>query len=269
MKHLDQSQVRRAAVITAAVALAATAYGGFGGATAAAQSAGSDADCELPLGDVDSDDADGALVVMLDGTVSSADETDRVDDLVGLVDAATADESLALSVGSFGGSDDEVRYSGCLDGELFVPDGNNARTRERNRPALIDGLTQELSALEGGYEASDPTSALRAGIRRLQDVEGSRVLVIHTDGIATAGCAALPDEVNLSESGLAQQLTEACVAADQLPRADGIEIVIGGIGRTNEDLNAESVTFLIELNAALCEATGATCRVDPNLPSDV
>jgi len=269
VKHVDQRQVRRAAVITAAIALATSAFGGFGGGTAGATTADAEAGCEMPLGDNNGDDPDGALVVMLDGTISSADETDRVDALVGLVDAATADEALTLSLGSFGGSDDEVRYSGCLDGALFVPDGNNARTRERNRPALIEGLTEQLTALPTAYEASDPTSALRAGIRRLDGVEGSRVLVIHTDGIATAGCAALPEEVNLSEPGLAEQLTDACVTAGQLPSADGVEVVIGGIGRTNEDLSAESVTFLIELNTALCEATGATCRVDPNLPSDI
>jgi len=266
VKHVDQRRVRRAAVLTAVIALAVTAYGG---GTAGARTADSDTACDLPLGDDNPDDADGALVVMLDGTVSSANEADRVDNLVGLVDAATADASLTLSLGSFGGSDDEVRYSGCLDGDLFVPDGNNARTRARNRPALIEGLTEELTALPGGYEASDPTSALRAGIRRLDGVEGTRVLVIHTDGIATAGCAALPDEVNLSEPGLAEQLTDACVNSGQLPTADGIEIVIGGIGRTTQDLTAESVTFLLEFNTALCEATGALCRVDPNLPSHV
>ena len=266
MKHVDQRRLRRAPVLVAVIALAVTAYGG---GTAGARPADSEPACELPLGDDNPDDADGALVVMLDGTVSSANESGRVDDIVGLVDSATADASLTLSLGSFGGSDDEVRYSGCLDGDVFVPDGNNARTRERNRPALIDGLTEEIAALQGGYAASDPTSALRAGILRLDGVEGSRVLVIHTDGIATAGCAALPDEVNLSEPGLAQKLADACVDAGQLPTADGIEIVIGGIGRTTQDLSAESVTFLLELNTALCEATGASCRVDPNLPSHV
>ncbi len=95
------------------------------------------------------------------------------------------------------------------------------------------------------------------------------MLVVHTDGIATSGCAALPEEVNIDDPDLIERLTAACVDTEQLPSADGIEIVIGGIGRTDEDLDAASVTFLIELNTALCEATGATCRVDPNLPTDV
>ncbi len=96
----------------------------------------------MPLGEVDTGDVDGGLVVMLDGTTSSADEPDRVDDLVRLIDGTTSDQTLRLSIGSFGGSDDEVRYSRCLDGTVFVPDGNNARTRERNRPALIEGLSR-------------------------------------------------------------------------------------------------------------------------------
>lgn len=267
VQHVNQRQVWRAGMLVA-VGLAATACRGGGGGTAA-QAADSAPGCELPLGDNAPDDADGALVLMLDGTVSSAGERDRVADVVALVDATTADQELTLSVGSFGGSDDEVRYSACLDGTVFVADGNNARTRARNRPALIEGLTEEVTDLPGGYEASDPTSAIRAGVLRLEGVEGSRTLVIHTDGIATAGCAALPDEVNLSEPGLIDRLTAACTDAGQLPATDGLEIVIGGIGRTHGDLDAESVTFLIELNTALCEATGATCRIDPNLPSNV
>lgn len=259
------------ALACGAVLIGAACGGGArsAGASAGAPSASAPTECELPLGDVDADEVDGGLVVMLDGTVSSADQPGRVDDLVRLVDAATSDVTLSLSVGSFGGSDDEVRYSRCLDGTLFVPDGNNGRTRERNRPALIDGLSAAITALEGGYEASDPTSALRAGVRRLESVEGSRVLVIHTDGIATTGCAALPEQVNVDDPELVDRLTQACVDDGQLPTADGVEIVIGGIGRTDTDLDAASVTFLLELTTSLCEATGATCRVDPNLPTDV
>ena len=66
---------------------------------------------------------------MLDGTVSSADQPGRVDDLVRLVDSATADTRLSLSVGSFGGSDDEVRYSRCLDGDVVRP-----RRQQRPHP---------------------------------------------------------------------------------------------------------------------------------------
>lgn len=259
---------KTAAAAAGVAALIGAAFSG-GVGTAAARSVEAPAGCELPLGDVDADDVDGGLVVMLDGSVSSADQPERVDDLVRLVDAETADATLSLSVGSFGGSDDEVRYSRCLDGTLFVADGNNDRTRERNRPALIDGLFNAMTALEGGYEASDPTSALRAGVRRLESVEGSRVLVIHTDGIATTGCAALPEQVNVHDPELVDRLTQACVDDGQLPAADGIEIVVGGIGRTDTDLDAASVTFLLELTTSLCEATGATCRVDPNLPTDV
>lgn len=262
-------RARPAALLAATIAFAATSCGASGGDGTSAQAAPTAVGCALALGDDDPTEADGALVVMLDGTVSSAEERDRVADVVSLVDATTVDQALSVSIGSFGGSDDEVRYSTCPDGIVFVADGNNARTRERNRPALIDGLTQEISGLEAGYEASDPTSALRAGIRRLEEIDGLRALVIHTDGIATAGCAELPDEINLSEPGLIADLTTACTEAGQLPSADGVEIVIGGIGRTSQDLDSASVTFLIELNTALCEATGATCRVDPNLPADV
>lgn len=258
---------RRGSVVLTAVALAGSAWSIASTWPAGTAAAGDSAACDLPLGDQDHHEADGALVVMVDGTVSSENESDRVGDLVDFVEATTDDATYVLSVGSFGGSDDEVRYSDCFDGTVFVPDGNNARTRARNRPELIEGLEAGLAGLHNGYEASDPTSALRAGIRRLDGVEGSRLLVIHTDGIATAGCAALPEQVNVDDPGLIDSLVSACVDAGQLPPGDGIEIVIAGIGRTDQDLDAPSVSFLIDLNTALCKATGATCRVDPNLPA--
>lgn len=266
------------AVITLAGSVSLMATGPAGAASgstapAAQPATTGGADCDLPLGDAD--DADGSLVVLVDGSVSSTAsitvQESRVDDLLRTLDATTTDRELAVSVGSFGGSDAEVRYSPCLDGAVFIPDGNNARTRERNRPDLIEGLADALTAIAAGYESSDPTSAMRAGVERLAQgaADQPRVLLIHTDGIPTTGCAALPQEVNLDEPGLVDSLLEACTSAGQLPTADGVDIVIGGIGRTDTDLSAEAVTFLIELNTALCNATGATCSVDPNLPPDI
>lgn len=231
--------------------------------------------CELPVGDQDLGGADGALVVMVDGTTSSADQPDRMDSLAHLLDAATADEKLVVSVGSFGGSDAEVRFAPCLDGVLFVSDGNNARTRERNRPDLLDAADEQLVGLPSGYETSDPTSALRAGVRRLSEATSdgdtfSRTLVVHTDGIPTTGCAALPTEVDPTQPGLIDSLVQACVDAGRLPDAAGVDVVVAGVGRTDQDLSADAVTFLIDLNTSLCEASGASsCHVDPNLPSDL
>jgi hypothetical protein len=253
------------------IVLAAAALAGgtaCGGAQTSAGS-GSPSGCDLPLGDTDEGDGDGALVVLLDGSVSIEGQDGRVDELVALLDAATADAELAVSFASFGGSDAEVRFSPCFNGTPFVARGNNDRTRERNRPALLEAATEELAGLEGGYETSEPTAALRAAVDRLGGVEGDRTIVIHTDGIPTAGCAALPEQTNVSDPALVEQLVAACADDGQLPDADGIDVVIGGIGRTDEDLSAESVTFLIELNTALCAATGATCRVDPNLPPSI
>ncbi len=95
-------------------------------------------------------------------------------------------------------------------------------------------------------------------------------LLIHTDGIPTTGCAALPAEVDVTQAGLIDTLVQNCVDAGRLPDAVGVDVVIAGIGRTDQDLSADAVTFLLDLNTALCQAAGATsCRVDPNLPSDI
>jgi hypothetical protein len=261
-------RIGTAAVVLAAIAVLGPAFNG-GAAGAEGPTAEEPAACDLPVGDIDADDLHGALVILVDGTISSETQEGRVVELVDLLDTATAEQRLSVSVGSFGGSDAEVRFSGCLDGTAFVPQGNNDRTRERNRPELLEAAAAELAALESGYDTTDPTAALRAGVARLEGSRGARVLVIHTDGIPTAGCAALPEEVNVSDEGLVERLSQACADDGRLPSADGAEIVIGGIGRTDEDLSADAVTFLLELNMALCEATGATCRVDPNLPPDL
>ena len=252
-------------VLASAVALAGAAHGG---ATTSAGGGSSGSSCDLPLGDGDDDDHAGALVVLVDGTMSieGTGEAGRESDLVALLDESTRDVQLDVTLGSFGGSDAEVRFSQCFDGIPFVARGNNARTRERNRPALLEATTEEIAGLASGYETSDPTAAIRAGVDRLAGVEGTRTLVIHTDGIPTAGCAGLPAETDVSDPNLVDQLVADCVASEQLPDADGVHIVIGGIGRTDQDLSAESVTFLIALNDGLCTATGASCRVDPNLP---
>jgi hypothetical protein len=242
--------------------------GGAAGAAGRSSPQSSSAGVECPTLNDDPDDPEGALVVLVDGTTSSVAQTDRVDDLARLVDATTTDRTVAVTVGSFGGSDAEVRFSPCLDGDAFVAKGNNARTRERNRGDLIDGLHEVLAALPSGYESSDPTSALRAGVERLTDSDAAtRVLVMHTDGIPTTGCAALPAQVTVDEPGLVERMASACVDAGQIPAADGVDIVIAGIGRTDTDLGADAVTFLLALNTALCEASGATCHVDANLPT--
>ena len=98
----------------------------------------------------------------------------------------------------------------------------------------------------------------------------TRLLVIHTDGIPTTGCAALPAQVDPSQPGLVDTLVHDCVTAGQIPDASGVDVVVAGIGRTDQDLSADAVTFLLDLNTALCEAAGAaSCRVDSNLPSDL
>lgn len=92
-----------------------------------------------------------------------------------------------------------------------------------------------------------------------------RTLVIATDGLATAGCAALPSTVDPTDSTLVPSLVAKC--AQHLPDASGIDVVIVGIGHTG-DLSSESVTFLTALSMALCQASHAhTCSVPPTRPN--
>ena len=223
----------------------------------------------MPLGEVDTGDADGGLVVMLDGTTSSADEPDRVDDLVRLIDGTTSDQTLRLSIGSFGGSDDEVRYSPA-------PRRDRVRARRQQRQ---DPRTQPSGPDRGAHpgdhgpggrlRASDPTSALRAGVRRLDGVEGSRGAGgpyrrhrhLGVRRAARRGQHRRPRPDRTADRGRVS--TPSNCHRRTASRSSSAESV--GPRRPRR----RAVTFLIELNTALCEATGATCRVDPNLPTDV
>ena len=234
--------------------------------TVSAQAFAAPEGCDVPLGT--HGDVDGAAVLLRDGSASSAgEEATAVGDFHQVLDTITADSNLVVSLGSFGGSDAEVRYSPCFNGVLFVPRGNNERTRTRNRPELLAAADAAVSGLPGGYASSDPTSAIRAGLTRLEGMEGRRLLVIETDGIPTAGCAALPSEVNVSDPTLIGSITATCTDAGLLPTVDGVDIVIVGIGRSNSAPSADGVTFLLGLNGSLCDATGAACHVDANLPT--
>ena len=252
-------------VLATAVALAGAACSG---ATTSAGGGSSGSSCDLPLGDVDEDDRDGAIVVLVDGTLSveGAGETGRVTDLVALLDESTHDAQLDVSIGSFGGSDAEVRFSQCLDGTTFVARGNNARTasaiarRCSRRPRRRSPRSRPATR-----RATQPRPFERASIVSLRVKEPEAWSSIPT-AFRPPAVRRCPRRPTCPIRSLIDQLVANCVAAAQLPDAEGVEIVIGGIGRTDQDLSAESVTFLIDLNQALCDATGAACRVDPNLP---
>ncbi len=175
-------------------------------------------------------------------------------DLVALLDESTRDAQLDVTIGSFGGSDAEVRFSQCFDGTPFVARGNNARTRERNRPACSKRRPRRSPRLASGYETSDPTAAIRAGVDRLAERRGNPKRWSSTPTASRPPAVRrCPRRPTCPIRTSIDQLVADCVAADQLPDADGVDIVIGGIGRTDQDLSAESVTFLIALNQALCD----------------
>lgn len=220
--------------------------------------------CDLPLGE--GDGSDGAAALLSDTTLSSERRAERADVLSQLLDRATADGDVLVSVGSFGGSDAEVHFADCLDGVAFVPRGNNGTTRKANRPALLEAAAKEIAKLPTGFTATDPVAALREGVRRLPAGSKRRTLVVLTDGVPTAGCAALPESVDLGDPGLVERLTSACRDRGLLPDATGVRIIIGEVGRTDETLTADAVTFLLQLHRSLCDATGATCEVGPNPP---
>ena len=92
------------------------------------------------------------------------------------------------------------------------------------------------------------------------------MLVIHTDGIPTTGCAALPDQVDVSDPGLVDALVAACVEPASCRTPTGVDIVIGGIGRTDPDLTADAVTFLLHSPPRCARPPARPVASIPNLP---
>ncbi|MCW2749119.1 MAG: hypothetical protein JWR83_229 [Aeromicrobium sp.] len=205
-----------------------------------------------------------AVAYVSDGSVST-DQTYLADTTNWLLDEALQRKTM-LSVATVGGSDAQVQQSACLNGVTFVAPGANDRLRTANTPAFLATMSSEISGLRHDFDASDPAATLRVGVSMLQSAPADkpRTLVIATDGLATAGCAALPSTVDPTDSTLVPRLVARC--AEHLPDASGIDVLIVGIGHTG-NLSSESVSFLTALNTALCEASHArTCSVPPTRP---
>jgi hypothetical protein len=208
-----------------------------------------------------------AEVHLLDGTVSEGSTGPHVAAIVDRLGEIAADEPVQVSVGSFGGTAAQVEFARCLDGVVLRPEGNNANTREANLPDLLESVQMSITGLPFDRQASDPLSAIDAGLARMRNVPtDDRTLVVWTDGLATSGCAALPDPVDVDDDTLVQRLTDACRAEGAIPDGVGTTIVITGIGRTAVDLSDDAVDLLEDLMVSLCAATGAECHVGSDVP---
>jgi len=209
--------------------------------------------------------ADVALALVADGSVSG-DQTYLAQTTEWLLEQALVNKA-ALSVATFGGSDAQIDQAPCLNASTFAPSGSNERLRKANTPRLLKAAATEISGLRHDFVSSDLVAAFRIGVSLLRSTPPGvpRRLVIVTDGVATAGCAALPSTVDPMDESLIADLVNRCTSV--LPDASGIDVIVLGVGHTG-DLSSESVTFLAELSTALCHASRAkTCSIPLTRPN--
>ena len=140
----------------------------------------------------------------------------------------------------------------------FVATGNNARqrsaphqlsTRPPNCSLPPPRLHVERSGRRLACRRAPLGEAVPVGAATADGNDGDgpvRLLVLHTDGIPTP-VAALPAEVDVSSPTLIDELVWRCVDSGQLLRR--VDVVIGGVARTDQTLGNDVVTFLLDLNA--------------------
>lgn len=250
-----------AAVTALMLAAGLTGCGPSGQTTSSPVAAG----CTVELDDEGSSDH---VVILEDRTQSRVDDTTSATYVEGLLSRAAADGPL-MSIGAFGGSDAEIEFVPCVEGGHFRPSFNSAARRERAIPAFVANAMTDFRSLRGSWSLSDPTVAYRASAEKLRNGTARRSVVIITDGLATAGCAALPSQVDPTDLGRIPALVSVCVEQRLLPNLAGVSVTLLGIGKTSPPLTSAAVAYLQELNRALCAATGATCTIALDVPTDL
>jgi hypothetical protein len=261
-RNLTTLAALSASVLTVGISLASCASAQQ--SQSPAESVGQSAGCAL---EIDNEGSDDQVVIMVDRSASRGDSAAGFDrSTVSDIFTQLASTGPLVSIATYGGTDAEIESSGCFERGHFRPDFNSAARRADAVPALVQAAVAEYERL-GGFELSDPTVAYRAGAEKLRGATAAQSMIIVTDGVPTAGCAALSERIDPTDLGQIDSLVADCTARGLLPNLAGVTVFVAGVGRSAEPLSNEAVTFLRNLNQALCEASGATCQVILDSPT--
>jgi hypothetical protein len=252
---------RRARLATAAVA-ALTASAGLNA-------------CSTPPGPsscpkFDNEGSNNNVVILIDGSESVANTESSARNKLGQLLNLAGDDGPLMTIGTFGGSDAEVNFSSCVNNVHFRPNFNQPGRRKEKIADLVAMTLTDTAQLPGNFESTDLVAALRAGGEKLTtSAAAPRHLIVLTDGVPTAGCAALPESADPTDTALVAGLVQRCQSLGTLPNLDGITVSIIGVGRSATSFTSESVELLTSLNQKLCDATGGTCHVLIDVPASL
>ncbi|MER7968753.1 OmpA family protein [Streptomyces sp. NPDC096080] len=171
-----------------------------------------------------------------------------------LADVAT------VSVAAFGGDSNDIRWI-ARDWAVRPEDGGNETNKTRRRDAVphcVSLAVTDAQATVPDRGGSDVLGAMTEAGGALADVEGTRRLIVLTDGLPTTGCADLRDagfEGDLEIDAIVRR----CQAAEDVTRGSlaSVRTVLAGVGRTaREEPQASNAQthWLGRLWARLCAA---------------
>lgn len=219
-------------------------------------------------------DTDGRTAIIVDvsnstrGVTASADGLDYAAALRTTLEKVV-DARDTVAIGSFSGTDTDVDWVGTrwsLD--WAKPDENEDNRGDRKveaRECVEDALRKAQTA-DPRQPGSDILRAMSNAAGWLKQTDGSRRLIVATDGLISTGCA------NLAMSGFAGAAEIAAISsfcqAEQEVRSDQLKDVavtlvgVGHPGRGQKVPTAKQASWLGSLWHRLCADAGTTCALD-------
>jgi outer membrane protein OmpA-like peptidoglycan-associated protein len=178
--------------------------------------------------------------------------------------AAASDSRGSVSVLAIDGAGASVTWAGLElplnDPELAIDTKRHTRITEV-APNCVAGLVAASGPTTAG---SDILTAMQLGAQML---DGNGVFILMTDGMSNSGV--LDFAVQPYDTPPAD-IVSALDSIGQIPRFEGVDVIITGIGGTRGvPLNQVVVEQFLAIYVAICEASGAaSCIVEAAVPAE-
>ncbi|MEW1774653.1 OmpA family protein [Streptomyces sp. NPDC086777] len=171
-----------------------------------------------------------------------------------------------FSLGTFAGAPGDVDWAFRKRSADWKRSARGSGGQKSNRDHAVGCLTEDLTTAQHAVPAhggTDVLGALATGVALLRGVEGSRRLVVLSDGLSTTGCADLRQAAFGSEEEI-KAIASVCATKgefSELPDLTGVDVTFVGLGQSAEDqpsANQGQRAWLARLWRTLCERAGGT-----------
>ena len=174
------------------------------------------------------------------------------------------DGTLIVKTWSGSAANSDLLFAGKL-----ITVGATEIGRDRKIPEVVETAMTEIRTNLNTMlsQVSEQGNNLVAGFAIVGEVaeqygpsSASIHATIYSDGISTSG------DAQINKPGLDSEAIAEIVASQRLPRLDGVQVALLGVGRVGGDVQPpQDFVELTKLYAkGLCEMTGATCSVFTN-----